>query len=101
MKLLHCADCGDMRALHQHLVYCECGKVWGEYKADGAHATVSAHAKVIALANQDVRSAAYYASGGNPPKDVGYMTIRAWMILPGARVAWEKEKDDAATETAK
>lgn len=92
MKLLFCPNCGDVRALHRHRVYCECGKVYGQY-LDKTNAEVSAHAKVIALTNQDVRAAAYYASGETKPPDVGYMTIRAWMILPGARVEWEKPND--------
>ena len=105
MKLLYCKFCGDAKALHRHRVYCACGKVSGNYEADEAHATVSADALVIGLNNQDVQTATYYTSNekiNEKPKipDVGYRTIRAWMIAPGARVKWEKEKkSNATTET--
>lgn len=101
MKLLYCKDCGDAKALQHHRVYCECGKVSGNYKADGAHATVSEGALVIALSNPDIRSAAYYAGHDKPRiPDPGYRTIRAWMIAPGARVEWEKEQQGNDSEGA-
>lgn len=76
------------------------GRRAGNYKADGAHATVSEGALVIALANTDILQAAAYTNTQQVPRDVGYRTIRAWMIAPGARVEWEKEKGDATSETA-
>jgi len=93
MKLLYCPACGDARALHKdYPVSCDCGRVHGKYDADGRHAKVSKHALVIGIANPDLKHAALYTRGLEPP-DAGYRTLRAWMIAPGARVRWEGDED--------
>ena len=86
MKLLFCAECGDVVLLRRVRRFCECGRVSGLYRPDGAHADVSRDAQVIGLVNGDVRAALAFAE--HP--DAGYRTIRAWLMGRDApRVHWQ------------
>lgn len=90
MKLLFCSYCGDVVKLQRETPrYCDCGKCWGHYERDGAHATVSEHAQVIGIDNHTLRRA-IDAQGLSHP-DSGYRTLAAWVMGKDApRVKWSR-----------
>lgn len=93
MKLLICVECGDVRKLHRHRTYCECGKVWGEYLSDGAHAVVSPTAGVVGLSNTTLRQAIH----AQDHPDAGYRTLAAWLMGKDApRVRWAEHQEEDA-----
>lgn len=87
MKLLFCTFCADVVKLTKVTPrYCECGRVWGHYLADGAHAIVSADAVVIGVDNHTLRRALDAATS----TDAGHRTLAAWVMGHDApRVRWE------------
>lgn len=87
MKLLLCTYCNDVVKLQRETPrYCDCGKTWGHYERDGAHASVSANAVVIGIDNHTIMRAVQARDHG----DAGYRTLAAWVMGKDApRVRWE------------
>lgn len=57
MKLLMCRWCADVVKLSYERRHCECGRVWGQYRADGEHADVSPEAEVLGINNRKLGAA--------------------------------------------
>lgn len=87
MKLLFCRWCGDVRKLQAHRLRCACGRVWGKYKRDGAHAEVSHEAIVLGLDNYDLEKEVLILNG-NPPGDATHR-IACWVYPYNERVEWK------------
>ena len=49
MKLLHCLECRDIKALNFGRRYCLCRKSSGRYLADGKHARVNGPCEVLGI----------------------------------------------------
>ena len=81
MKLLFCGRCRDVRKLRLRKVRCQCGKAWGRYLVDGAHAEVSAGAHVIGIGNGSIGAALTGRSD----------RLEAWLFRRGEaqRIVWK------------
>jgi hypothetical protein len=54
LKLLFCPDCSDVFKLSLEMRSCTCGKVRGQYLADGHHAVVNGEGYSLAIDNNSL-----------------------------------------------
>lgn len=97
MKLLYCTACLDVFSLDiAHRKMCQCGRVYGEYRADGVHAVYGGETAVpIGITNSSLHEA---IEANAQAVDPGYMLnpshrLFTAFVVPSDSDTFEKDED--------